>query len=122
LQTLEGHSDLVEAVAFSPDGRLLASGSHDNTVRLWDPATGAAVQTLKGHSDSVQTMFASSYSLDEALECVTWKTHRVLLLPNDRRPGHFTLKNNILAIGAGSGRLTFLEFNPDINPLYDEGL
>jgi WD40 repeat protein len=50
LQTLEGHEYLVTAVAFSPDGRLLASGSEDNTVRLWDPATGAPVQTLRGHS------------------------------------------------------------------------
>jgi WD40 repeat protein len=53
LQTLEGHSDWVNTVAFSPDGRLLASGSGDGTVRLWGPATGAAVQTLEGHSDPI---------------------------------------------------------------------
>ncbi|KAL3469681.1 WD40 repeat-like protein [Aspergillus californicus] len=53
LQTLEGHSGWVWSVAFSPNGRLLASSSDDNTVRLWDPATGALEQTLEGHSDSV---------------------------------------------------------------------
>ncbi len=53
LQALEGHSDSIRVVAFSPDGRLLASRSYDDTVRLWDPATGATVQMLEGHSDLV---------------------------------------------------------------------
>ncbi|GKT61435.1 nwd1 protein [Colletotrichum tofieldiae] len=53
LVTLEGHSDEVESVAFSPDGRQLASASGDKTVKLWDAATGQCQQTLEGHSDSV---------------------------------------------------------------------
>ena len=43
-------------MAFSYDGRILASGSFDNTVRFWDAATGAVQQTLKGHLGSVNSV------------------------------------------------------------------
>lgn len=50
---LEGHTDFVRSVAFSHDGRLLASGSGDTTVRIWDVSTGACLHTLLGHDDWV---------------------------------------------------------------------
>jgi WD40 repeat protein len=51
-------------VTFSPDGKQVASASWDRTVRFWDSATGAALQTLEGHSDWVNTM---TFSLDGKL-------------------------------------------------------
>ncbi|KAJ5890788.1 NACHT nucleoside triphosphatase [Penicillium subrubescens] len=59
LQTLEGHLGAVYSVAFSLDGRLLASGSWDKTIKLWDTTTGALQQTLEGHSDSCRSVVFS---------------------------------------------------------------
>jgi hypothetical protein len=52
-RTLTGHAGWVRAVAFSPDGRLLATASTDSTARLWDPATGDCLRTLPGHAKFV---------------------------------------------------------------------
>ncbi|MBI2865638.1 MAG: protein kinase [Chloroflexi bacterium] len=43
----------VRSVSFSPDGKILASGSDNDTVKLWEVATGRELRTLAGHSDSV---------------------------------------------------------------------
>jgi WD40 repeat protein len=60
LQTLEGHLNPVSSVAFSPDGKQIVSGSHDQMVRLWDAVTGAALQTLEGRPDFVDSMTFST--------------------------------------------------------------
>ena len=59
IQIFEGHLGLVRAVVFSPDGKLLASASDDNTVRLWDLATGVSCGVLEGHSDRVNAVVFS---------------------------------------------------------------
>lgn len=50
---LHGHTTWVTTVAFSPDNRLLASGSGDQTIRLWEAHTGELQQILTGHQDWV---------------------------------------------------------------------
>ena len=54
LRTLKGHYSFVYAVAYSPDGRYLASGSFDTTIRLWDRATGNLIRVLPGHEGFVR--------------------------------------------------------------------
>ena len=53
---LTGHTDWVSSVAFSPDGNTIASGSLDNTIRLWNARTGKQQQTLKGHRHWVDSV------------------------------------------------------------------
>ena len=56
LRTLAGHADSVDSVAFSPDGKLLASGSDDHTVKLWDVASGQNTRTLSEHTEWVKSV------------------------------------------------------------------
>ena len=58
---LNGHSSDVTSVCYSPDGKTLASGSNDKTVRIWDVMSGECVHVLNGHSSYV---FSVCYSPD----------------------------------------------------------
>ncbi|MXZ08362.1 MAG: hypothetical protein F4Y79_02865, partial [Gemmatimonadetes bacterium] len=60
---LKGHTEAITSVSFSPDGTILSSGSLDDTVLLWDVATGNAT-LLEGHTDNV---FSVSFSPDGIL-------------------------------------------------------
>ena len=52
LHSLEGHTKIVWGVAYSPDGKRLASASFDHKVKIWDPSTGQETLTLHGHTDN----------------------------------------------------------------------
>src|SRR4051794_28679734 len=51
--TLKGHKEAVRALAYSPDGKTLVSGSFDGTLKLWDVATRTERLTLNGHKADV---------------------------------------------------------------------
>jgi small GTP-binding protein len=53
VRTLRGHAGWIGRIAWSPDGRMLASPSEDKTIRLWDAETGECLHTLRGHKRAV---------------------------------------------------------------------
>jgi WD40 repeat protein len=57
---LEGHTDSVCSVTFSSDGTRIVSGSRDQTVRIWDAASGVVLSTLEGHTEEVFSVAFSS--------------------------------------------------------------
>ncbi|MFN7765752.1 MAG: TIR domain-containing protein, partial [Planctomycetaceae bacterium] len=59
--TFRGHTGPVFSVAYSPDGKRIVSGSQDNTLKVWDAATGQATLTLTGHTATVTSV---AYSPD----------------------------------------------------------
>ncbi|NJN86517.1 MAG: hypothetical protein HC881_09650, partial [Leptolyngbyaceae cyanobacterium SL_7_1] len=66
LRVLQGHSDVIHAIAISPDGTILATGSADKTIKLWNLQTGAVLHTLQGH---VGVLWSMAFTADGQNPC-----------------------------------------------------
>src|SRR5947209_11181975 len=82
VQTLSGHSNWVQGLAFAPDGSRLASSSWDRTVRVWDVESGRCLHTLEGHTERVQCL---AWSPDGRREASAGFDHTIWLW--DAEPG-----------------------------------
>jgi WD40 repeat protein len=80
-RTLIGSQDAVNSLAFSPNGKILASGGDDAIVNLWDTATGKKVNTLRGHDASV---FADSSGTRGSVNSVAFSPDGRLLASGGR--------------------------------------
>ena len=133
LSVLEGHSDWVSSVAFSHDSKIVASASHDKTVRIWNTQTGKCEQVLEGHSDWVSSVafshdskIVASASGDKTVRI--WNTQtgqceEVISVGHDTRVLSFKSKDGSIVINHGNvslSRKPALYTRSDISPQSSE--
>lgn len=99
----KGHTSAIYGVAFSPQGKRLASASRDETLKLWDAATGQMLLALEGHTDTV-TSVAFSPDGQRLASASRDKTVRVW----DAATGQQTL-----ALEGHTDAVTSVTFSPD---------
>ena len=130
VRTLEAHPSWVYALAISPVGKTLASGSYDGTIQLWNMSTGELLRTLSAHADAIESLAISpdgqllaSASWDNQIKLWRLETGQLV----DTLSGHqddvkalaFSPNGNILASGGAdrSLKLWNLQSGEEVNTL-----
>lgn len=127
-KSLKGHSSDVNSVAFSPDGKTLASGSDDKTIKLWNLASGQEIQTLEGHSDWIWTVALSpdgktlaSGSADKTIKLWNIQTRKLIRTLQGHTDGvssvAFSPDGKILVSGGASKDKTIKLWNLETGKL-----
>ena len=109
---LLGHNDRIYSLAFSPTGEILAGGSRDTTIRLWDVSTGELKQTFVGHTDMIRLV---AYSNDgKTLACTSWKDWTILIWDVET-------EELLKAITGHTDRVSRITYAPDSRTLASVG-
>jgi serine/threonine protein kinase len=129
VKRIEGHTNWVEAISWSPDGSKLASASDDKTIQIWNPASGESLLTLRGHTETVSSIAWSpdgsklaSTSDDKTLRVWNSTTGAMLTtLKGDPLGGPRYLAWNKdgtkLAIGTDNGKVQLWNLEPETEPV-----
>lgn len=120
---LQGHTGRVRTIAYAPDGRTLASGGDDFSIRLWDIPSGECRHTITEHTESVRalaftpdgTALVSGGWDDRVLLHPLSGRRKVKILPGSHLGGVYSLtfhpQNSNLAAGDGDGTVSlFINF------------
>jgi len=114
VMSIAAHTARIFSVAISPDGAMVASGSIDNTIKLWNLKTGTGLATLNGHKRAV---WALAFSPDGKTLASGSGDHTVRLWNVPRRREVAILRRFAGSNPGISGEIRSLSFSPDGNTL-----
>jgi eukaryotic-like serine/threonine-protein kinase len=107
LHLLQGHQNTVQCIAFSPDGRWLATGSHDRTIRVWDVRTGETRHVISAHRDKISALAVSPDG-----RTIASGDHKGTVAFSHVETGQFLFDTK-----AGNHRVVRMLFSPDAETL-----